>query len=64
MKQTPIQPRLLRTKQAAIYLGCSPCTIRRLAQNGAFPYIPEGSAWRFDRADLDRYIETAKTEGD
>jgi excisionase family DNA binding protein len=52
-------PRLLRTKQAAQYLSVSPWTLRKLAQDGKLPLIAEG-AWRFDRVDLDKYVEQNK----
>jgi len=62
MKAEKISPRLLRTKQAAVYLGLSVRTIRNLAQQGQLPYVSEGngSPWRFDLKDLERYIETHK----
>lgn len=51
--------RLLRTKQAAAYLGVSAWKIRQLAQDGKLAYFAadEGSPWRFDLCDLDAYIE-------
>ncbi len=55
-----IEPRLLRTKQAAAYLGMSPWALRQEVQRGALPYISCGdhtSAWRFDVRDLDAWIE-------
>lgn len=62
MRQQPISPRLLRTKEAALYLGCASSTIRKLVHNGQLPHIPgeDGSLWRFDVRDLDAYIETQK----
>ena len=55
-------PRLLRTRDAAAYLATSPWKVRRLAQDGLIPYVEdaEGSPWRFDRKDLDAYIEQHK----
>jgi len=51
--------RLLRTKQAAAYLGVSAWKVRQLAQDGELAYVAaeEGSPWRFDLCDLDAYIE-------
>lgn len=57
-----IIPRLLRTAAAAKYLATSKWKIRDLAKDGILPFIEErdGSPWRFDRKDLDRYIESNK----
>jgi excisionase family DNA binding protein len=54
--------RVYRTKEAAHYLAVSPKTIRRLAQDGVLPVLQEmeGAPWRFDVADLDRYVEQTK----
>jgi excisionase family DNA binding protein len=59
---TGVIPRLLKTKQAADYLATSKWKIRSLAKDGVLPFIEErdGSPWRFDRKDLDRYIESRK----
>jgi len=59
MKSKQLEPRLLRTKQAAAYLAVSPWTLRKLAQDGKLPVIADG-AWRFDRVDLDKYVEQSK----
>jgi excisionase family DNA binding protein len=62
-----ITPRLLRTREAANYLGCSSWKIRKLVQDGVLAYIPaaaEFGAWWFDRSDLDRYVETQKRHFD
>jgi excisionase family DNA binding protein len=59
---TPVRRRLLRTKQAAEYLSCSPWTLRRLTQEGRIPVVqatPE-SPFTFDVHDLDRFIEQHK----
>jgi len=52
--------RLLRTKEAAHYLGMSPWSLRQMVERRELPYISSGdntSAWRFDIHDLDRWIE-------
>jgi excisionase family DNA binding protein len=61
-----VTPRLLRTRDAATYLGCSSWKIRRLVQDGALPYIPASDfgAWWFDITDLDSYVETQKRHFD
>jgi len=54
--------RLLKTRQAAEYLGVSPWKLRQLAIDGALPYIDGGdrAPWRFDLCDLEAYIEKNK----
>jgi len=55
--------RLLRTRQAAEYLGMSPWSLRRMVEHRELLYVSAGdhtSAWRFDIHDLDRWIEEHK----
>ena len=57
--RVPIR-RLLRTKEAAHYLGMSPWSLRQMVQRREVPYISSGdntSAWRFDIRDLECWIE-------
>ena len=67
MKADPTKPRmrrLLRTKEAATYLGTSAWSIQQLALNGKLPYVQlvEGSGpYLFDVRDLDGLIERLKT---
>ena len=51
-------PRLLRTKDAARYLGISPWKLRKLVQDGLLPFVQEaeGAAWRLDLSDLDCFV--------
>jgi excisionase family DNA binding protein len=51
--------RLLSTSCAARYLGVSAWTVRRLVYAGEVPAI-RGDRLRFDRKDLDRWIENNK----
>lgn len=63
MRSTSYIPRrLLRTKEAAIYLGMSPGKLRRLTQTGELPIIQhdEHSPWLYDLRDLDTHIEKSK----
>jgi len=55
-------PRMLKTNDAAAYLGISPWKLRNLVQSGEIRYIPgDGtSPWLFDKQDLDSWIETRK----
>lgn len=57
-----IPRRLLRTKEAALYLGMSPGKLRRLTQSGDLPIIQhdENSPWLYDLRDLDSHIEKSK----
>jgi len=63
MKAQPnIPKRLLRTKEAAQYLGMSPGKLRRLTQSGELPIIQhdERSPWLYDLRDLDHHIDKSK----
>jgi excisionase family DNA binding protein len=60
-------PRLFDLEQAATYLSVSPWTVRELEAKGVLPRVrvplPDGGELRkllFDRADLDRLIESWK----
>ena len=56
--------RLLRTKDAARYLGMSAGQIRRLIQDGVLPVIKNGTGehapFLLDIRDLDSYIDRTK----
>jgi excisionase family DNA binding protein len=56
-------PRLLRTTEAARYLGLGSKAVRQLIVCGILPYVqmkPGNSPFLLDRCDLDRFIETHK----
>jgi len=57
-----IPRRLLRTKDAALYLGMSPGKLRRLTQSGELPIVQhdEHAPWLYDLRDLDEHIEKSK----
>jgi excisionase family DNA binding protein len=55
--ETAIQPVVLSIPQAAVYLGVSPDTVRRLVRGGTIPHARIGNSIRIRRADLDSYIE-------
>ena len=61
-QQNHISRRLLRTKEAAMYLGMSPGKLRRLTQYGELPVIQhdERSPFLYDLRDLDDHIEKRK----
>jgi len=55
--------RLMKLRQAAVYLNYSPSQLRILVQQGQIPYLPgrgQNGAWRFDLRDLDAFIEREK----
>jgi excisionase family DNA binding protein len=54
--------RLLKTKDAAYYLGVSTWKVRKLAIDGKLQYVADAASgpWLFDIRDLDAYIEANK----
>jgi excisionase family DNA binding protein len=55
--------RLLRSSQAAAYLGVGTKRIRQLILDGELPYVqlqPGNSPFLLDVRDLDRFIESRK----
>jgi excisionase family DNA binding protein len=50
-----IQPKVLKTRDAAAYLGVSRWTLRNFVHNGRLAYLP-GKHWRFSTEDLDECI--------
>lgn len=46
--------------EAAAYLGLSPWTVRELQWKGDLPRVRLGRKLLFDRADVDRLVETMK----
>jgi excisionase family DNA binding protein len=61
-KSHGVEPRVLKTNDASMYLGISPWKLRNLVQSGQISYIAgDGtSPWLFDKQDLDRWVETRK----
>jgi len=61
-KSESVEPRILKTNDAAVYLGISPWKLRNLVQSGEIGYIPgDGtSPWLFDKLELDGWVETRK----
>lgn len=57
-----VQPRLLGIRGAAQYLGATVWAIRTLCWNHALPYLRIGHRILLDVADLDKYVESQKTE--
>ena len=48
---------IMTVQGAAEYLNCNYVTIYRMLRAGELPGFRVGSRWRFQRADLDRWIE-------
>jgi excisionase family DNA binding protein len=58
----PVRKRLYSLKEAAVYMGISVWSLRRLIWNGLLPSV-QGQRWRrvlVDVMDMDRYIEQNK----
>lgn len=56
--------RMLKTREAAEYLGISSWTLRKLAHAGKLPYLQNGDGWAtFDLRDLDAYVDRNKRFG-
>jgi excisionase family DNA binding protein len=46
----------MTTKEVAKYLRLHPITICKLSKEGKIPSIQIGSAWRFDKEVIDKWI--------
>ena len=55
------EARLLSVKAAAAYLSATVWFVRRLAWEKQVPFLHFGNRLLFDRADLDRFVESRKT---
>ncbi len=54
---------LLSVKEAASYLGVSPCSVYRWVEEGRIPHIKlQGRGVRFKQSDLDAWLEKGKTK--
>ena len=54
------EPRAMTVREVAGYLNVNEKTVYRLAQRRALPGFKVAGAWRFQRADLDAWIEAQK----
>jgi excisionase family DNA binding protein len=52
---------VLTVDEAAAFLRCSADTVKRQARAGRLPASKIGRAWRFRRADLDRWLAEGGT---
>jgi excisionase family DNA binding protein len=55
-----LEPRMLTVKHAAAYLGATVWFLRMLAWSRKVPHSVFGKRIVFDRADLDRYVDSQK----
>lgn len=53
--------RLLNAKETAEYLGLKEWTVRQWASMGKLPKVKMGKALRFDRQDLEKFVEENKS---
>jgi excisionase family DNA binding protein len=53
--------RLLPIKEAAVYIGCSPWTVRDKIWSGEIRYIKLAGKYFLDVVDIDKWIEKIKT---
>lgn len=54
---------VLDPKDVARILKVSTRTVLRLAERGELPYFRVGDLWRFERKDVDDYIQRHKQQG-
>ena len=60
MKRENAQPRLIRTKTAADYLGISERKLWQLTKDSRLPAVRIDRVVRYDIGDLDAFIAAAK----
>ncbi len=53
-----IQAAVVSITDAAVYLGVSADTVRRLVRSGSIPHARIGNSIRIRRTDLDGYLES------
>lgn len=58
-----VPKRLLTVKEAAVYLGRSPWSIRELYYSGELKCVRVGRRIHFDIKDLDEWIDQHKEDG-
>jgi excisionase family DNA binding protein len=57
LRPTPATSRLIRTREAALYLGISEKQLRRLVRLGEITVIQRGNVWLFDVKALDAHVD-------
>jgi hypothetical protein len=63
LKLLDTKQRLLDVEAAACYLGMTPIALRHKVSLGEIPNVKIDGKLRFDKRDLDRYIDRAPREG-
>lgn len=59
-KVEPMESRLLKSREAARYLSLCERKLWAMTQDGIIPAVRIGRAVRYDRDDLDQFIQRAK----
>lgn len=63
-RQTPAAPMLLTVRDTARALACCEKTVWQLTKDGKLPAVHvTGRAIRYDRRDIERFIENSKVKG-
>jgi excisionase family DNA binding protein len=57
MKKTDFQQEIMTVSSLAGYLRCHPSTVYRLLKERKIPAFKVGSDWRFQRAQIDQWIQ-------
>ncbi|MBK8067116.1 MAG: helix-turn-helix domain-containing protein [Rhodanobacteraceae bacterium] len=57
---TPVLEPAMTVREVATFLNVDEKTIYRLAQKGELPGFKVAGAWRFQRADIQRWIDSRK----
>lgn len=57
---TPVLEPAMTVREVATFLNVDEKTIYRLAQKGELPGFKVAGAWRFQRADIQRWIDARK----
>ncbi|MBN2019295.1 MAG: helix-turn-helix domain-containing protein [Sedimentisphaerales bacterium] len=59
-----ILPRLIKPKEASLYIAISERTLWGLTKAGTIAAVKVGRAVRYDVRDLDHFIEQSKSRGE
>jgi excisionase family DNA binding protein len=54
---------MMTLRELADYLQCHPTTIYRMLKDRSIPAFKLGSAWRFKKARIDRWIKRSSVGG-
>jgi len=53
---------VLTALELAMYLRIHPTTVYKLAKRGALPAFKVGGDWRFNRASIEKWLESRKNQ--